>query len=391
MQTLLPAIAEPKPQPHTPFRQQWMAQMHIPFEANRLAVQLGSIYSRALNVWGVEAQRMGRLEAAGKHFADAQDFGPQNVIAAANSEFNRKLRAGERVKVEDPAAFEDRFGKYNSWQRTLEMCGPFDDATGCLAQGIVFERGYLRRQAAQKFLRVLELAPDSLLARLWLARVYLGSRTPEKALPLIDELKARSSGFADAAIIPSDMVRLEIQSDYVNKRYDHLHSFLRTITAQKPPDKALIEAAAQTSVAFNAFSNAVPLVNKLIEISPDDPRPLISQGFLALRMEQFSDAIAPLSRAISLAPTNTAALLYRAVAYLRSDKLDESQHDYETLAKLNPAAYQVYYGLAEVATHKKDTNAAIHYYQIYLTNMVPNSPEQKFIADRIKNLKTGLP
>lgn len=391
IQTLLPAITPPKPQEHPPFRQRWMTEMHIPFEPNRLAVQLGSIYSRALNVWGVQAQRMGRLEAAGKHFADAQDLSVDNVIAAANFEFNRKLRAGERVKVEDPTAFEDRFGKYNTWQRTLEICGPFDDATGCLAQGIVFERGHLSREAAQEFLRVLELAPDSLLARLWLARVYLGSRTPEKAEPLIDELKARSSGFADAAIIPSDMVRLEIQSDYANKRYDHLRNFLRTIAAQKPPDKTLIEAAAQMSVAFGAFSNAVPLINKLAEISPNDPMPFVSQGFLAIQMNQFSNAITPLSRAISLQPTNTPALLYRAVAYLRSDKLDESQRDYETLAKLNPAAYPAYYGLAEVATRKKDTNAAIQYYQICLTNMVPNSPEQKFIADRIKNLKTGSP
>jgi len=391
IQSLLPAIAPPKPEVQPTFRRRWMRQMHIPFDANNLAVELGGIYSRALNVWGVQAQRMGRLEAAGKHFADARDLAPDNVVATANAEFNRKLRAGERVMVENPDAFEERFGKYTGWQRTLELCGPFDDATGCLAQGIVFARGNLTREAAQQFQRVLALAPDSLLARLWLARVYLASRAPEKALPLIDELKARSDGFADAAIVPSDVVRLEVASDYINKRYDHLRGLLKTIVAQKPPDKNLLETAAQTSVNFQAFSNAVPLVNKLAELYPNDPQPMISQGYLALQMTNFSEAIPPLSRAISLQPTNTPALFYRAVAYLQSGKLDESQRDYEALAKLNPTAYPVYYGLGDIATRKKDTNAAIRYFGICLTNTAPNSPEHLFVADRLKNLTTGSP
>jgi Flp pilus assembly protein TadD len=238
---------------------------------------------------------------------------------------------------------------------------------------------------------VLALAPNSLLARLWLARIYLATRTPEKALPLIDELKAHSDGFADAAIVPSDVVRLEVAADYVNKRYDHVGGLLKTIVSQKPPDKNLLEVVAETSVRFNAFSNAVPLINKLAALSPNDPLPMISQGFLAIQMNQFSEAIPPLSHAISLQPTNAPALLYRAVAYLRSDKLNEAQHDYEALAALNPKAYPAYYGLGEVATRKKDTNAAIRNFETCLTNLAPDSPEHKFVADRLNSLKTGSP
>ena len=111
--------------------------MHIPFEKNPTAESLGLIYSRALDTLGVFDQRLGRLDAAGKHFAEAQDFSPNNLVAAANLDFNKKLRSGERVVAESPESFEERFGKFSGWEQMLTVNGGFDTATGCLAQGIV--------------------------------------------------------------------------------------------------------------------------------------------------------------------------------------------------------------------------------------------------------------
>jgi tetratricopeptide (TPR) repeat protein len=67
--------------------------------------------------------------------------------------------------------------------------------------------------------------------------------------------------------------------------------------------------------------------------------------------------------------------------------LDESQQDYETLQKAAPSAYQVYYGLGEIAYRRKDTNGAIRYYELYLSNAPPNLEEAKAIRERVSKLK----
>jgi hypothetical protein len=74
---------------------------------------------------------------------------------------------------------------------------------------------------------------------------------------------------------------------------------------------------------------------------------------------------------------------------LRGDRLDLAQRDYEALRKSFPTAYPVYYGLQEIAYRKKDTNAAVSYCQLYLTNAPPNTDEAKLISARLKDLKPG--
>jgi len=85
------------------------------------------------------------------------------------------------------------------------------------------------------------------------------------------------------------------------------------------------------------------------------------------------------------------ALLNRAIAYLKSGKLDEAQQDYETLQKSFPTAYRIYYGLGEIAYRRKDTNAAIRNYQLYLTNSPPNPRKSISVRDRLKELRPGYP
>ncbi len=83
-------------------------------------------------------------------------------------------------------------------------------------------------------------------------------------------------------------------------------------------------------------------------------------------------------------------MLNRAIAYLRSDKLDEARRDYEVLQKTFPTAFQVFYGLGEIAYRKSETNAAVRNYELYLANSPPPE-EAKVISARLKQLKAGSP
>jgi tetratricopeptide (TPR) repeat protein len=391
LRALMPWIAAPVSEADFSRRQKLLDGMHIPYEKNSDAVELGGIYSRALNTWGIHAQRMGRLETAGAHFDQALQLSPDNLVARLNSDFNKKLRNGERVAADNLGTFEERFGKSSNWQQTLVADGLFDEPTGCLAAGIVFARGRLEREAAQNFERTLALAPDSVVARLWLARIYLSSREPAKALPLIDELKARSNLFADAAITPSDVFQLELAAYYTNNKMDKARELIKTVISSQPPEPTVLETAARTSVFYHDYTNALPLVKKQLESNPNDVNQLINLGFVQIQLKNFDDAIPVLSQALSLQPTNSAALFCRADAYMEGGKLDEAQRDFEALQKLSPKAYPVYHGLAEVAFRKKDINAAVHYYELDLGLVQTNSPEAKFALDRIKSLKSGAP
>jgi tetratricopeptide (TPR) repeat protein len=383
---LLLAIAPPPPEQKPGFRQQWMNKMHIPFEKNATAVQISYFYSRALNTWGVAAQGMGRLDSAAVSFDKAAQLVPENLVASANLDFNKKLRKGERVAVENPEAFQARFGKFGDWQGLLNLFGSFDEPTGCLAEGIVFARGRLEREAAQKFLRSLSLAPEGLLARLWLARVYVILGQPEKSLALADELNARSGSFMDAAINPSDVLEVELAANYVSGAHDKVQNIVRTTLAQKPPDPYLVDTAIRVATYYRDFSTALLAQDKQLQMSPDSVTSLINKGYLEIQVTNYAAALPPLDKALSLAPTNTTAIYFHALSYFETGKLDEAQRGYEQLRQLAPQAPQAYHGLGEIAFQKKDTNSAIRYFQLDLTNVPPNSPEAKFATDRLHSL-----
>jgi Flp pilus assembly protein TadD len=124
---------------------------------------------------------------------------------------------------------------------------------------------------------------------------------------------------------------------------------------------------------------------------PDDPNLLNSKGCAYIQLKQYAAAIPPLDHALALQSSNHVARLNRAIAYLRNDHLDAARQDYEVLQKALPSAYQVYFGLGEIAYRKKERAAAIRYYQLYLTNAPPNTEERKLVNTRLAELKSGSP
>jgi tetratricopeptide (TPR) repeat protein len=111
-----------------------------------------------------------------------------------------------------------------------------------------------------------------------------------------------------------------------------------------------------------------------------------------VQVAAYGEAIQALTKVLSIetnaaSDLHTQALFGRAVAYLKSGKLDEARRDYETLQRTFPTAYQVYFGLGEISYQRKETNAAIRNYQLYLTNSPPNPEEIKAVEERLKELQ----
>jgi tetratricopeptide (TPR) repeat protein len=165
--------------------------------------------------------------------------------------------------------------------------------------------------------------------------------------------------------------------------------------AKYPGDEDLMGTATQVYLNHGRYSNAIVIIDKELNRYPDNMNALVTKGYACLQLGAFQDAIAPLTRVLELETNNSeihfSALLNRAIAYLRSERLDEAQRDYEVLQKAFPTAFRVYFGLGDIAYQRQKTNDAIRYYQLYLANSPTNTEEAKFVIGRLKELKPHTP
>ena len=104
-------------------------------------------------------------------------------------------------------------------------------------------------------------------------------------------------------------------------------------------------------------------------------------------MPDYLRAIEAFSQAINLETNNYRAILYRGIAKLRADQLDEALKDYETVQRQYPNEPTVDYGLGEIAYRRKDTNTAVRHYETYLTNAPAFTAESKAVGERLNELK----
>ena len=139
------------------------------------------------------------------------------------------------------------------------------------------------------------------------------------------------------------------------------------------------------------YSNALESAQQALDILPKDPNAHFLKSVSLIQMGEYAAAIPSLDQVLLTQTNNSAAQLNRAIAYLQVGNTNAAKRDYEMVAKTAPQAYQVYYGLGEIAYRGNDTRAAIKYYQLYLTNAPANTEEAKLITTRLKELTHGAP
>jgi Flp pilus assembly protein TadD len=334
-------------------------------------------------------QEINQLPTAAAHFQTALKLNPDNIVAQINVDCNQRLQAGTKSAVQLSKSVEDAFGKYRNWEQILGENGPFDEPNFCFEQGRLYFGSKLYRQAAQQFDRARHLAPDHTSARLWLAQLYVMATKPDEALKLVEEIYAQP----DKLVVPktnlTDLLMVET-SAYLAKNDDqNAEAAVQRILDKYPNDEHLLLVASQVFMNNGRYTNALVRINQQLKLNPDAPYVLVNKGYVCLQLKEFDQAIPPLTKALALETNNYSALLNRAIAYLGAKKLDEAQKDYETLQKAFPTAYQVYYGLGEVAFLKQDTNAAIRNYQLYMTHSTTASAESALVTERLKAMTGG--
>ena len=365
-----------------------------PQELNRDVAALTRFYSQSLDFWGVQMQRSGRLAEAAEHFRRAVDLYPDNVVAEVNLEFNKSLKTGHKAAVHVSKAAEDQFKKFRTWDAVMKENGPFDEPSLCYQQGRVFFEGGNYMQAAQEFLRVKELAPQTVAARLGLVEGYLLRHRLDDALAEIAQIRAQQPALELTRTNETELLVAETAAYLSKNDLPAAEASVKQALRKFPNDPDILGAATKVFMNFQYYTNALEVIDQNLKVSPDDPTVLFNKGCACLQLKSFDQAVDSLTRIVNMGTNNSVelyelAIFVRARAYLGASQLEKAQEGFETLHKAHPAAFQPFYGLGEVAYARQDTNTAIHNYQLALAATPTNSIEANAIIVRLKELRQG--
>jgi tetratricopeptide (TPR) repeat protein len=350
-----------------------------------LILALAKSYSCALNSWGVVLQKQKNLGAAAQCFSLASELNPDNHLARVNLQCNQDLQAGHPVAIAPGTPVEEGLRKYRDWYSVLADNGPCDEPGYLYRLAVFYQKEGLWRQTGQQLERALELAPSAADARLVLASVYLHCQLLDSALRTVQEIQAKPEWQPRIKHPELILGMLEAQILYAMANPSRADQVLRSLLETHPDDPDLVDLARSIFMAQRSYANAAWAADLRLQLTPDYIPALVDKGRSQVRSGAFSDAIPVLTQVLSLTNRFDARYL-RAEAYANVGKLDAAADDYRQLLQEDPHSPEAYGGMAELARARGDTNEAIRYYQLCLTNIIPSSEAAKHATLRLREL-----
>jgi tetratricopeptide (TPR) repeat protein len=213
------------------------------------------------------------------------------------------------------------------------------------------------------------------------------ARLPQRALETLRDPLAHPEEFSLVATNETQLHLLVAAAYFQETNFTRGAELLDTEMALHPDNNDLFAAAAQAYLVRGLFTNALGVIDRKLKSTPDDPSWLYSRGYISIQLKNYAAAIAALSRVLEIQTNNDDALFNRAIANLDSDRLAAARADYLRLQQTYSNAFQVAYGLGEIAWRQHDTNEAVRNYKIYLANANTNSGEAQTVLERLRELK----
>ena len=359
----------------------------IPSYQSRL---LGEWYSAALDGWGVELQRNGRLPEARRRFEQALALNPNNLAARINLQCNTNLQAGNKMSLAGADTLASQFGDLRLLGPIISRCGPFDSPVFCYFLGNVYCQSGLLRQSVQQFERARTLAPGTLAPGFALAKLYSRGRMDDKVFDMVSQLRKQTQASPVGDKVDVDLAVLEANSWLSQTNPAKARDVLQSVLKQHPNDTRTLDVVLQAYLAFGDFTNALQLVAGQLVREPDNAAALVNQAAILIQMGDARNAIRVLNRALAI--TNLpAARLDRAVAYLQTENLSAAEADYLELENSPAHAFPVHYGLAEIAERRHDTNLAIHHLELCFSNAPAGTVQGREARKRLDTLEPPAP
>lgn len=403
LKPLAAVVAAQHAAPHRNILDKLSQKLHLGKENNPSVSRVSMFYSRSLNYWGVELQKAGgeHLKQAANRFEQAVALNPDNIAAQANLECNTTLQASGKAPIQISNAIQDQFGKYRDWDDLMNANGPFDQPTFCYAQGMSYAYPNNSRlapqyhQAAAQFKRVTELAPNDLDPRLRLAEVSVYGQKPDAALEIAADLHEHGDTYGLTQTNQPWLLAIETAAHLSKGDVPGAEKAVQTALAKDPGNEALLASASRMYMTFGSYTNALVIIGQQLALRPNEPNALYGKGLALFQLKSYDDAVGAFNRVMELETNRTSdlhayALLYRAQSFLAENQLENAQRDYEALQKDIPKAASLHKEIADIAYRRKDTNAAVQNYELFLREAPTNRvADIKSAKARLKELKPG--
>ena len=352
-------------------------------------MRLAAAYSRNLNYLGVEFQKAGDLDKAVEYFNMALEFNPDNPSAFVNLDFNKLLKEGKRESRQPSEGAVRRLSMYGfNWDNILNVNGPVDEPGSLFVLAQRFATGRNFRQAAQFLARSIELAPEYVEPRLAMVGVLANGGFTDLALETAPKtrefMSSRPTSTAEKLALMESEAWAHARKNDVATAEKILTDAIKNYPLRHSPYSTLTEIYRVNG----RHAEAIELMDRYLKLQPENADALVHAGALRMELLKFDEAIPFFDGALKLQPRNALALINRAIAQLRSGKLEGAQVDYEVLERILPKPPQaVYYGLGEIAAQKKRYKDAIKYYDEYLKIAPAAAAETETIRKKVQSLK----
>jgi tetratricopeptide (TPR) repeat protein len=354
-----------------------------------MEAEIARMYSRALDHFGVELQRAGDFSNARDYFELALRLNDANASAYINRDYNRQFQAGKRESEKPSEGARQRLGVYGgSWSALINVNGPIDEPSVCYLLAQAFGNSPDLRQAAQQLERVVFFAPEKMSARVALVSFCARIPLPDKALEMISEIRA--SGVKLTEDQELTVIEAEAWAQAYKNDIPTTERLLREARERFPKQTMGWTTQLEIYDRLGRLQEAADLLKQQLKSQPTNVAALVNYASLLIRSKQSSNAIPYLDRALQLNPKMEGALFNRALANLESGRLDAALSDYHELElMMNPASYNVYFGLGEIYYRKKNRAKATEYFEKYLKTAPRGLPERRVVDERLKSLAAG--
>lgn len=350
-------------------------------------VYLQTIYSRAVNDWGVFLQRNKRLPQAADAFKSAAEINPDNFIAKANMEFNAGLQKGTTVAVSQTDDMSSTLRSMGYLEMSLNRFGLLDEVNGVLRTAESFAGGNNLRQALVNFLRARELDPTNVVGQVGLLKTYVDVGLPDLALRQLQQLRASKAPLTvgqEVDVLFSEAIA------YLNKgNQPGAEAILKNAYAAAPDDPNRLALLTKFYLLTRQVPQALDTLQRKIGNDPKSPIH-IDKAALLIQTGQPALALEEMNRFLAVTPDSQPAQLNRATALLLLNKLDEARTAYADMQRLSKKPlYQAALGLNEVAVRQKNWGEATLQAEKYLKDAPRNTPEFQAMERRLDDLKSG--
>lgn len=300
------------------------------------------------------------LEEALPYFSEAANLEPDNISArleraATLVDLRRADEAAEDLAAVYKKAPENPLAHYLT-AVTLARKGNFQDAQELMNRtrgslesylpSVQFE-GVLAYElanyavAVEKMQRVINVLPQSVVARRVLGATYLRQKKPNEAFEMLQPLV--DGGAQDAALLT-----LIGTAEAQRGNYDEAMTFFENAVAAAPDRTNLRTQLAMSRIALGDASRATQELETVLEVEPDSLNALVMLSLIDLREGDFEESLATSERLVKTYPELSLGYNLLGASHLGLNDTNKAREFFELALAKDPEYHEARRNLAQL-------------------------------------------